>query len=72
MNIHSDMPLKILIRTESGVQFSVAVGQHLWMTVNTGIFYAINSGSMPVYSEDKAGFVKGGTFVPAIDEKYMA
>ena len=42
------------------------------MTVNTGVFYAINGGSMPVYSEDKTGFVKGGTFVPAVEEKYMA
>jgi hypothetical protein len=42
------------------------------MAVNNGVFYAINGGVMPVYSEDKVGFAKKGTFVPAIDAKYMA
>lgn len=42
------------------------------MSVNKGTFIAINGGSIPVYSENKEKFVVDGTFVPAIDEKYMA
>lgn len=42
------------------------------MTVNGGKFIAINGGEMPVYSENKEHFIHGGTFDPAIDEKYMA
>ena len=42
------------------------------ISVNDGTFIAINGGSIPVYSENKEKFVVGGTFVPAIEEKYMA
>ena len=42
------------------------------MSVNDGTFIAINGGNIPVYSENKEKFVTGGTFVPAIEEKYMA
>ena len=42
------------------------------MNVNNGTFIAINGGSMPVYSENKEGFIKKGSFVPSIDEKYKA
>ena len=42
------------------------------MTINKGTFISTNGGNMPVYSENKEKFVVGGTFVPAIDEKYMA
>ena len=40
--------------------------------INGGTFNATNVSTMPVYSEDFAGFIYGGTFSPAIDEKYVA
>lgn len=42
------------------------------ISINDGTFIAINGGNIPVYSENKEKFVAGGTFVPTIEEKYMA
>lgn len=42
------------------------------LTVNNGSFIANYGSSLPVYSENKIGFVKGGSFSPALDEKYRA
>ena len=42
------------------------------LEINGGKFTAINDGTMPVYSENKEKFIKGGVFAPAVDEKYMA
>lgn len=42
------------------------------LTINNGSFIANYGSSLPVYSENKIGFVKGGSFSPALDEKYRA
>jgi hypothetical protein len=42
------------------------------MSVNNGTFIAINGSSIPVYSENKEGFIKKGSFIPSVDEKYKA
>ena len=41
------------------------------LEVNGGTFQAINGGTLPVYSEDKADFISGGHFSAPIDEQYL-
>jgi hypothetical protein len=45
--------------------------EKIHMSVTNGVFVARNS-NMPVYSENKTGFVKGGTFSAPLDPKYLA
>lgn len=40
------------------------------ISIAGGSFLAINGGTNVVYSEDKEGFISGGSFLPAIDSKY--
>lgn len=41
------------------------------ITINNGSFVANNS-TMPIYSENKTGFIKGGSFSHPFDESYKA
>ena len=42
------------------------------ISINEGSFIANNGSNIPVYSENKTGFVKGGVFSHPIDEAYKA